>query len=325
MFKVYSTVNELPPAWDDMMGEDIFLNRGSLMNLAILNSCHQTYHIDEENRIAFVNYKLYLNLFTFSKFLSLKVPVNVIGVPMSVSKCGYYAEDEAALIKLADYIKGLGGFQVILNSEEAIDMPKGTTLPECRLDISWSNIEEYLSSLRSNYRYRVKKAIKKLSDIEVEELNNNCCFDQSMYELYEEVYNNSKAKLEKLDIKFFKNYPSKIFKFTIEEKPVAFIQLVEDNEELIFLFGGFKHELNKKYDLYMNMLLKIIQYGTDNGFKSINLGQTSEETKLKLGAYQRKNHMYAHHRNPIINFIINTFIEDFSYKEYDVVHRVFKG
>jgi hypothetical protein len=324
MFKVYSTVNELPAAWDDMLKENIFLNRKSLMNLAILNSCHQTYHMDEENRIAFVAYKINISLFTFSKNLSLKVPIDIIGVPMSVSECGYFAEDEEARLKMVSHIKSLEGFQVILNAEDDLSLPQGTNLPKCKINVEWSTMEEYLSRLRSNYRYRVKKAIKRFAGIEIEEIRNNCSFDQDMYELYEEVYNNSNTRLEKLDISFFKNYPSKIFKFTLQGKPVAFIQLVENKDELIFLFSGFKHELNKKYDLYFNMLLKVLEYGIEKGFKYINLGQTSEETKLKLGAQQYKKLMYVHHNNPLINFFIKLLVKGFSCKEYDIVHRVFK-
>lgn len=324
MFKVYSTVNELPAAWDNMLKDNFFLNRNSLINLAILNSSHQSYHINEEDRIAFVGYKIDLNLVTLSKKLSIKVPVNIIGIPLSVSMCGYFAENEEARFKLSNYIRSLEGLYIILNSEHHIGLPKRTMLPECIMEIEWRTREEYISSLRSNYRYRIKKAIKKSSEIQVEELKNNCAFDQEMYKLYEEVYNNSKARLEKLDIKFFKNYPSKIFKFTLEGKPVAFIQLMENKDELIYLFDGFRHDLNRQYDLYMNMLLKVIDYGIENGFKYINFGQTSEETKLKLGAQCHERYMYVYHKNPLINLIVNVFLKGFSYKEYNVIHRAFK-
>lgn len=324
MFNVYKTVNELPPAWDDMVRDNIFLNRSSLINLAILNFFHQNYHIDEENQIAFIEYKMKFSLTNFLKFFSLKIPINIIGLPITVSKCGYLAKDETALMKMVQYIKGLSGLQVILNAEDQLDLPKCSMRPEYVMEIKWSSMEGYLTSLRSSYRYRVKKAIKNSSGILIEELKNNICFDQEMYGLYEEVYNSSKAKLEKLDIKFFKNYPSKIFKFIFEEKTIAFIQLVENQDELILLSSGFKYELNKKNDLYMNMLLKIIEYGIDNGYKYINFGQNFEETKLRLGAQQHKKYMYVHHSNPLINFIIDTFISDFSCQENKSIYRVFK-
>ena len=46
-----------------------------------------------------------------------------------------------------------------------------------------------------------------------------------MYRLYLEVYEHSEAKLEKLPIEF-QEFPAKIFKFTLNNETIAFLQLV---------------------------------------------------------------------------------------------------
>jgi hypothetical protein len=324
MFEVYRKAVELPAFWDEIVKEDPFLNKQSLISLEILNPCEQTYHLNISSRIALVCYKLQLDLFTYADRPSLKVPVNVIGVPMSVSRCGYCLEDKEALPRMEQYVMGFKGFTLILNSEDNFGFSRGSTLPDAIMEMQWESMEEYYSLLRSSYRYRLKKAERKFSKVQVEELKNNCSFDEDMYLLYEEVYNQSKAKLEKLNQNFFKHYPSKILKFTAEGAAIAFLQLIENGEELIFLFGGFSHILNKEYDLYMNMLLKIVEYGTRGGFKRINFGQTSEETKLKLGAVQNPKNMYVYHSNKVLNLIIKSFINKFAYSKYETTHRVFK-
>ena len=43
-----------------------------------------------------------------------------------------------------------------------------------------------------------------------------------------------------------------------------------------------KHKLNHDYDIYISLLLKIIEYGIKNKFKIIDFGQTADEAKLKL-------------------------------------------
>lgn len=324
MFVVFNNADGLPSAWDDMTEDNMFLRSNELIRLEILNPCSQTYHLDIENSISFVCYKLNLDLFTYSDKISFKVQVNIIGIPMSVSKCGYHAIGTEALKRFSLYIKSLKGLYIVLNSSDQLDLSQGETLPECITSVNWRSMEEYFSILRSNYRYRLKKAVSKFSHVEIEELSNNCSFNKDMYNLYEEVYTNSKSKLEKLDIKFFKYYPSKIFKFNLDKQVVAFIQIVENGDELIFLFGGFDHKFNKKYDLYINMLLKIIDYGTEKQFKYINFGQTSEDTKLKLGSKLNLKYMYVNHSSPIINAVIGVFISKFSYKGYNKIHRVFK-
>lgn len=321
MFKIYKKSCKLPPLWDELAGDNLFIKRDILSRLEELNPCNQTYHFNKEKKIALVCYRLKLDIFTFSKQLSLKVPVNIIGIPMSVSKCGYSMMDQSKLKDLKDYIKSLKGFYIVLNSNE---LSKGNTLPTYRLPIRWNTLDEYILSMRSHYRYRLKKAIKRSESIKMEELKDNALFDEEMYRFYCNVYDNSREKLEKLSISFFREFPSKIIKFIVDNETIAFIQLVENDKELIFLFGGFKYSLNKKYDLYINMLLKIIEKGIDNGFQYIDLGQTAEETKSKLGAVQQKKYMYVHHSNPLINIIINKLIKRFSYNPYNIAHDVFK-
>jgi len=75
----------------------------------------------------------------------------------------------------------------------------------------------------------------------------------------------------------------------------------------------------------MNMLLLIIRYGIENGYKCIDLGQTAEETKMKLGALQQPKSMYIHHSNPVLSILFDRLAGRFSYKHYEIVHTVFKG
>ncbi len=324
MFKTYRKACNLPDLWDEIAGENPFLKRDILSKLDGLNPCSQTYHLNEEKKIALVSYRLKLDMFTFSKHISFKVPLNVIGIPMSVSKCGYSIVDKNKLDDLSEYIKSLKDFHVILNSDDNLMLARGNTLPTYKLPLEWSTMDEYILTMRSHYRYRIKKAIKKFKGVKIEELEDNNLFGQDMYRLYCRVYENSSEKLEKLSIDFFRKFPSRIIKFTVNNEAIAFIQLVERGKELIFLFGGFNHSLNGRYDLYINLLLEIIRYGIENGFKYIDLGQTAGETKSKLGGIQHNKYMYVHHSNKIINFILNKLVDKFSYNQYHVSHNVFK-
>lgn len=324
MFKIYDNAYNLPEIWDEIVGDHPFLKRDALRKLQDVNPCSQRYHLNLEKKIALVSYKLKIDLFTFSKYFTFKIPVNIIGVPMSVSKCGYVVGNQDNMDDLTRYIKSLKGFYVILNSQDLLKIARGKTLPTCKIDIQWDTLDDYMSSMRSHYRYRMKKAMEKFARVKVEELIDNSQFDEKMYDLYVNVYNRSNEKLEKLSIDFFRNFPSKIIKFSVDDEAIAFIQLAGNGDELVFLFGGFIHGLNQKYDLYMNILLEIIKYGIEKGYKHIDLGQTAEETKLKLGAIQHTKYMYVHHSNSIMDAIISRLIDKFSYSHYEISHRVFK-
>lgn len=324
MFRVYEKVEDLPTGWDAAVEHQLFLSREILGALEKLNPCGQQYHLHQKKKLALVSYQLKLDIFTFTRGLRLKIPLRIIGIPLSVSKRGYAAVPEH-LEELTQYIRSLKGFYVVLNAGRDLGLARGTTLPTCKIDLPWNSFEEYVDSMRSHYRYRVQKALRKITPVKIEVLEDNRLFDEEMYRLYVKVYERSKEKLEKLSICFFREFQGKIFTFKVQEKVIGFVQLMEEEKELIFLFGGFEYSLNQQYDLYMNMLLTIIRYGIERGCRSIDLGQTAEETKLKLGARQHPRWMYAHHSNSIFNKIIGTLVGTFSYKPYRIFHNVFKG
>lgn len=327
-YKSFLTVKQLPDYWDDIAGDNIFLRKEYLEALEKANPCNQTYTIfycPEPDSIL-VTYRLKLDIFTYS-FISLKLPVTISGIPCSVSRCGYVAGKKTGM-QLFEYLRNLKGAKLVLNSEDDFKVnsfAKGLTLPSCRMEIRWNSFEEYLSEMRSHYRYRINKAIYKFSGISQVTLHDKSLFDNRLYGLYTEVYEKSEYKLEKLSKDFFREFPSKIIAFYLGADPVAFVQLAENSEELVFLFGGMDYSFNSKHDIYTNMLLAIVKYGIDGGFKTIEMGQTAEDTKMKLGGRPYTKYMYVNHSNVLINTLVNKAIGFLSYKQKDLTFNVFKG
>jgi hypothetical protein len=75
--------------------------------------------------------------------------------------------------------------------------------------------------------------------------------------------------------------------------------------------------LNNRHDIYISLLLRIVEYGIANRFRTINFGQTADEAKLKLGCRYRPLFGLLHHSNPILNFLTRTFINAIGYKPLD--------
>jgi len=141
--------------------------------------------------------------------------------------------------------------------------------------------------MRHPYRRRIKKGLKHRSKILIRELKYTD-FNDSHYSLYRSVMNRTKNPLEILNIEFFQKYESKMYEFLDKEsnRVIGFIQLKSFDDTLTFMFCGFNKEDNEPYDLYYNMLLKIVEEGIEKGMKTINFGQTSEETKIKIGCIE---------------------------------------
>lgn len=325
MIEVYKTAKELPEAWDRAAGSNIALHRENLALLERVNPCQQEYIVfrDHEVHAVFVKYVLNIDIFCYSK-LHLYLPITIIGIPCSVAEPGYHFS-EGGRTEVKEYLRALKGAKLVLNADENLDFlgfTKGYTLPSCVMDINMRSFDEYMEHLRSHYRYRYKKALKKAEGLAVEILEGE--FDARLYALYEQVYKKSAYKLEKLSIDFFREAKATVAVFKDGEVPVAFVQYRIDGEELAFLFGGLNYSLNQKYDLYQNMLLYLVKTAIECNCTSLNLGQTAEEMKCKLGAVQQKKYLYIHHSNSMIDWFVKKLNRFFSYRMNELRLKVFK-
>ena len=323
----YSTIHEVPEDWDSVIGDNIYLSRRFLSFMESIDKCEQKYYMlydDGALDSVFMTYvrKKY-NLAMFTRF-KLYQKMTMVYVPLSVTRPGIAYNKR--LDAVMDFIKTLKGPKMILNVEdvEPRNYAKGLTCPKCILTNRFRSFDEYLENLRSNYRYRYNKCLKKSSSLKIEYLDDNKRFTEEMYSCYLQVYNKSRIRVEKLPIDFFRGDFFKIFVLSNEEKVVGFGQMLENGTELIFEFVGVDYEYNGVYDTYHRILLEIVKYGIEHGFKTIDFGQTADESKLKLGSEYTMLYAYLHHSNKFINSINKKLARHIEYKPITTNYTVFK-
>ncbi len=144
------------------------------------------------------------------------------------------------------------------------------------------------------------------------------------YNLYMDVYNHSPYQLEKLSLSYFQQFPASLYEFCQDEKPVGFVQLAFHQSVMSFLFCGFDRSLVTSHCLYQNMLLWMLQLAILKKCTLVDFGQTTEETKTKLGAVLQKKDLYLSHKNPVIHALMSPLARWLSYPGYPVTHHVFK-
>ena len=319
--KKYNSINDLSL----VIEKDLSLYNGfnkEIMNLLKLletiNPCEQEYELIYNNII--ISYILKINLFNFKNIFPLRARVQIIGLPISISEKGYWGEVDS-IVKAVEKRKGL---KIFLNGKTEFKNG-GRTLSTFIFENKYSSFNGYLNALRSPYRRRINKALKYRNNIGIRNFSSKD-FSENHYKLYLSIMDRTTNPLETLPLKFFTDFEAELYEFIdIETKDViGFIQLKEINEKLCFLFGGFKKEDNFKYDIYYNMLLKIIEIGIEKQVNFIEFGQTAEECKLKIGCTEVPKYMYVHHSNPLLNRVIQKLVPLFSYKPYNVEHHVFK-
>ncbi len=324
--KVIHRAADLPETWDTCAGDRLFLHRNSLCALEEVNPCGQRYHIvgEKESCSIAVTYQHRLNLFTYGRG-SFNLPTTIVGIPCSVSDAGHRITPDTTQ-QMVSHLHEIKGAKLVLNAPDPFwdGFKYGRTLPSCRLGISWDQFPGYLTSLRSHYRYRITQALSRGAIIEKSAVKHGV-FGRELYQLYENVFNRSRYKLEKLSLDFFNRFPSEIVQFTVENQPIAFVQTVHNGKELIFLFAGMDYSSAKQYDTYLNILLYIIQKGIEEGCATISMGQTATEMKCKLGCEMEPRHMHIAHSNRIGNLILRSFSGLLDYNQQEHQYRVFKS
>lgn len=277
------------------------------------------YAVSKEHYAFFTLYKSRMNILAFGK-IDWYMNIGTVGYPCSLSCPGYSTDDMKFFLHAVRYVKGC---KLILNVTDPVDPGKlafGETLPTCKFDCRFASLEEYMSSLRSSYRRRIKLALKRCKDAGIEKKYDN---DADIYKLYLNTYEKSDYKLEKMEKGFFDRVEADKIVYIRDGKEIGFTLVKKEDKLLDFMLCGMDYSYETA-DLYYVMLLNIIDYAIRNGCTMIDFGQTSEQTKMKFGAYLEKRYFYVHHTNILLHNIarIGRHILEYKYSFPD--YRVYK-
>ncbi len=291
----YDSCADLPATWD-AHAPHFFMRTAALQALARTRPCGQQYYMATHDKglVMAVTYYHKLALLVGRGRNWFPVPVRMVGVPCSLSCCGYHVEgvNDPVLAQ----ITGDKGLTVVMNAmEPELDgFASGRSLPSWVLSIRWASFAEYVASLRSAYRRRIQKAIRLGAPIVKRPLARSA-FDASHYRLYEAVYVRSRYRLEKLDVSFFREFPADLDVFEMDGQPIGFVQTLLDGNRLTFMFGGMDYRQRDRYDVYWNLLLHVLEKGIQAGCREIDFGQTAGSTKARLGAVPVSRWFHARH------------------------------
>ncbi|MES2761660.1 MAG: GNAT family N-acetyltransferase [Bacteroidota bacterium] len=187
-----------------------------------------------------------------------------------------------------------------------VDLPEGL-----------KNITDYLAHYSKKYRNRAKHILaasstltkKRLTEKEVIEYNDR------IYELYTNVFNQAKFKLAHLP----KNYFADVVKtqshlfyldaWFLGDKMVSFASGFYLPTEIEAHYVGFDYEINKAYELYQTILYSYIEEAIATKKQHINLGRTASEIKSTVGAKAHELICYIKPQNTVSKLILKPFMQ----------------
>jgi hypothetical protein len=301
---------ELPSEWDALTGDNYALKRDFLACLERCNPCHQRYYLfeDAQGRVdsILMTIRVRMNLAQYSPF-TFRVPVTLVHVPLSVVRPALVM-GEATRHEVETFVRGLRGYSIVLNwrgEPGFAGMASGPMSPQVSLAIRWKRFEDYLADLRSNYRYRFRKATRKGAGLTYRFLEDNREFSPELYGFYSRLFDKSRIRIERLSLEYFRQAPGKILVCERDGEPVGFVQLIDNHPELVWSFVGYHPELNHECDIYLNLLLQMIRLAIEGGYTTLEMGQTAEDAKLKVGGRFTPLRVLVQHSHPLFNWFMH--------------------
>jgi len=198
---------------------------------------------------------------------------------------------------------------------------KFTVDPSMYIDIRWNHFDDYLAAIKSKYRVRYKRALKKGSALNLKEFNIEALETnkERMYELYKQISQNVSFNLFDLNIDYFIELKRKlgddisIKGVFIEDKLIAYYSLIHDpqHNEMDAHFLGYELESNHKNQTYLNILFWILGDSIEKKAKRVNLSRTAMEIKSSVGAESETLFLLTKSRNKTLNWFLGRFLDSY--------------
>lgn len=235
------------------------------------------------------------------------------------------------LILIKDfYPKSLSKVQQVFKDYESLSAQPNMLL-EIRKD--WKSFDEYLDSMRTKYRTRAKRAFKKSKEIEFRDLTWNEIKEneEEIYSLYYNVLQNAGFSLYVLPKHYFAEMKMQLkHKFHMKGgfykgQLVCFYSMIENEEQLQTGFLGYDKSLQKKHQLYLNILYQMTKYGIDHGFEAVDYSRTALEIKSSIGAEPRPVFGLLKHTHPWMHRVLRSSFNKIYQKEEWIQRHPFKN
>lgn len=191
----------------------------------------------------------------------------------------------------------------------------------------WKTMDDYLNSFSSKYRVRAKKVFTLCRDagVEIRELSATeiAIYQNTLYELYNNVIANADFKLATLSPDFFaqqkqlmpQNY--RLFAYFRADEMIGFISAFNFSKRMEVHYTGMKHDVSRPIHLYQHMMYDMVKVGIESGAERLHFGRTAPEIKSTIGALPSPMYGYLKHRNPAFNFmLVKPYTANLKPKEY---------
>jgi predicted N-acyltransferase len=182
-------------------------------------------------------------------------------------------------------------------------------LPTAFLDLRFTDIDDYLSSLSAGTRKDMRRKLKAGAALRVEWRHDIDGIDDQVMRLYRSTMEKSELNFEELTPAYFSGVLRELgdrascVTYWLDERMVAFNLVLHDGQRLLDKFLGMDYAVAREYNLYFFTWFENVRYCIAHSLPLYQSGQGLHREKLRLGSRLVANWLWYRHRNRLLDFI----------------------
>jgi predicted N-acyltransferase len=190
---------------------------------------------------------------------------------------------------------------------EAMGYFAAPSLPTFRMAVPWTSFDAYAAGLRAGYRRQLRASlrVRAREGLTVRTVDGPAAEWERFQALYDQVIERAQFRLERLNLAFFRNLgerlPGRVRLLLLErgDRLLAAAVLLFAPGRTTFFMTGIDYALNRRYHAYPNLVAEVVAEAIRAGAPVLELGQTSEALKSRLGALPEPRTLYLRWRSPV--------------------------
>lgn len=190
---------------------------------------------------------------------------------------------------------------------------------------SWKSHDDYLSSLTSKFRSDIKNRIFKKFDesgYSVEKLDDVQAYGERLHYLYMQVHGNATLRPFTLAPTYWQELAqvagSRMIVHVAKKDDVVagFIVSLNDGDTAFAYHIGFDRSLVEAgVPIYLRLLHASLAQAIEFGCHRVSFGRTALEPKARMGCKPEKTFIWARHRHPMFNQLVQPFLKLIEHSE----------
>jgi hypothetical protein len=211
---------------------------------------------------------------------------------------------------------------------------RAASLPSCRLRLPFQDMQTLTEAMRSGYRRQLRRTERDCEDenLSVREWSEWETLESTFFELYERVMDKAEYQMERLNRDFIRELRSAFREraslITVERdggEVLACAIMLHGTRRSTFLLAGIRYSDPDGLLAYRRVVLETVASALRRGAHTLEMGQTSYGTKMRLGAKTVPRYLYLRHLQPLFHQTLEGLSETLFPERTLQPHHVFRS